>query len=110
MATNQRQIGAAWKKGEPRIEGAVSTDGTVVRSYHKVIGCTLRKGDETKRIVFDWRGPNNGISVTTSRHVSGAAMFADAVIPPTRGSLDVFLNDGWIVVGDVGASVREDLR
>jgi hypothetical protein len=77
MTTTNREVARAWSEGRSAEShtGSFSTDGVRIWSYALLIGETLNG----EKVVKDYRSPNF-VSATTSKHVSLAARYADAII------------------------------
>jgi hypothetical protein len=74
-----REVVAAWSRGEPGQSGSVRTDGQTLWSYGLVIGQTR----EGSKVAWDFRArTGNFKSSTTSKHVSFATGVADVVEVP----------------------------
>lgn len=74
-----RLVPGFWRDGAPaRSYGALTTDGSYLRSYGKVIGLTV----DRKKILGEFTSRGKFYSITTSRHVGSARGQADSVVSP----------------------------
>ncbi len=79
---NNKQVVQSWAKGEKSKTssyGAIHrfhTDGSLLYSYSLMIGYVAKNGN---RVVIDYTG-NDKYSVTTSKHVNMAKLYAHRIV------------------------------
>lgn len=75
-----RNVARAWAQGSKATShtGSFSTNGRHLYSYRLLIGTTIHG----RKVVYDYRAPDDFRSQTTSCHVGLAAQYADDVKTP----------------------------
>lgn len=71
---SNKEVAAAWCNGQAAAAEHYSTDGKNLYSYNLKIGWVNSEGD---RVLCRYK-----VSVTTSKHISMAAKYADKVVAP----------------------------
>ncbi len=102
MSYTNREVILCWSKGEPARNANLRTDGVGLWSYELLIGTR----DGNIRIVYGYLSDFGHFrSVTTSRHVGVAMVYANEIVDPETG-LKLHPRDELDTVGDI---VRKEL-